>query len=244
MAGLFLFVFTIIIVIVIVRIGAIAFELTGMSWEQSKFQALSCFTLTGFTTKEAELITTHPHRKKIASMMMILGYAGSISLFATFVNFLSVMFNTSEQNNVIPFTNFQISSVYYQVGKLILLIFLLFIIYQFFKKSYIWEKVSQRIRRKMQDSSLVKSATFEDLTLGDTSYGIIRIPVREMDSFSGKTILKSKFKDETGANILSIERGSRMIPNPSANEKILAGDILYCFGKRTDFKKKILKCRN
>lgn len=244
MAGLFLFIFTVIIVIVIVRIGAIAFELTGMSWEQSKFQALSCFTLTGFTTKEAEFVTNHPQRKKIASLMMILGYAGSISLFATFVNFLSVMFNKNEKYSVIPFTNYHISGIYLQMGKFILLIVLLFIIYKFFKKSHIWEKVSQRIRRKMQDSRLVSSATFEDLTLGDTAYGIIRIPVCETDSFSGKTILESKFKNVTGANILSIERGSKMIPNPSANEKILAGDIIYCFGKRDDFRIKILKCRN
>ena len=34
---------------VVVRIGAVAFNLTGMEWAQAKFQALSCFSGTGYT---------------------------------------------------------------------------------------------------------------------------------------------------------------------------------------------------
>ncbi|MBE3143376.1 MAG: hypothetical protein IMZ61_05555, partial [Planctomycetes bacterium] len=51
-----LFLTLIIISFIVVRIGAIAFQLTGLEWSLAKFQALSCFTGTGFTTKEAELI--------------------------------------------------------------------------------------------------------------------------------------------------------------------------------------------
>ena len=54
--NLLLFVIVIIISFTVVRIGAIAFELTGMEWSVSKFQALSCFTGTGFTTKESGLL--------------------------------------------------------------------------------------------------------------------------------------------------------------------------------------------
>ncbi len=51
--NLVLFITVLIVSFVIVRIGAIAFQLTGIEWSLAKFQALSCFTATGFTTKEA-----------------------------------------------------------------------------------------------------------------------------------------------------------------------------------------------
>ena len=73
---------------VVVRIGAIAFELTGLEWSLAKFQSLSCFTGTGFTTKEAELITGNPQRRKIASVLMVLGNAGLVILIASFVSSL------------------------------------------------------------------------------------------------------------------------------------------------------------
>lgn len=42
--NLVLFVIVIIISMIVVRIGAIAFQLTGLDWSFAKFQALSCFT--------------------------------------------------------------------------------------------------------------------------------------------------------------------------------------------------------
>jgi len=62
--NLILFIAILIVSFIVVRIGAIAFELTGLEWSLAKFQALSCFTGTGFTTKEAELITGHPQRRR------------------------------------------------------------------------------------------------------------------------------------------------------------------------------------
>ena len=63
--NLLLFIFVLISSFIIVRIGAIAFELTGLEWSLAKFQSLSCFTGTGFTTREAELITGNPQSKKL-----------------------------------------------------------------------------------------------------------------------------------------------------------------------------------
>ena len=55
-----LFIIVVIASFIIVRIGAIAFQLTGLEWSLAKFQSLSCFSGTGFTTREAELVTGHP----------------------------------------------------------------------------------------------------------------------------------------------------------------------------------------
>ena len=82
--NLLLFIIVLIVSFVIVRIGAIAFQLTGLDWSLAKFQALSCFTSTGFTTREAELITSDPRRRRIASVLIVLGHAGFVTMIATF----------------------------------------------------------------------------------------------------------------------------------------------------------------
>ena len=86
--NILLFIVTIIISFIVVRIGAIAFQLTGLEWSLAKFQSLSCFSGTGFTTKEAELITGNPQRRHIVSILMVLGNAGLVTLVATFANTL------------------------------------------------------------------------------------------------------------------------------------------------------------
>ena len=66
-----------------IRAGAIALELTGLDPEQARFQALSAFTNTGFTTGEAEEITRLPVRRRIVSFLIILGHAGTVTVIAT-----------------------------------------------------------------------------------------------------------------------------------------------------------------
>ena len=239
MGGLFLFALTVVVVVVMVRIGAIAFELTGMPWEQAKFQALSCFTLTGFTTREALQVTRHPQRKKIAAMMMILGYAGSISLIATFVNFLRPIFEAHQKYYHIPFTALWMPDFLFQTGKLAILVIMLLLICKFFSKSRLWENLSNSIREQIRKANLIKNVTFEDMAIGDKGFGIMRIAVNDKDEFSGKTIAESGFKKTTGAQILTIERKTKVIPNPEPDEMLLTGDVIYCFGYRENLKKAV-----
>ena len=49
--GTVLFIIVLIASWIVVRIGAVAFQLTGLEWSLAKFQSLSCFSGTGFTTK-------------------------------------------------------------------------------------------------------------------------------------------------------------------------------------------------
>ena len=52
-----------------VRIGAIALELTGLSYEVAAFQAQSAFSGAGFTTSESENIVAHAVRRKIIRIL-------------------------------------------------------------------------------------------------------------------------------------------------------------------------------
>lgn len=72
------------------RIATAALALTGLSRQAAQFQARSAFTGVGFTTNEAELITTHPVRRRIVMLLMLLGNIGIVtsisSLLLTFIN--------------------------------------------------------------------------------------------------------------------------------------------------------------
>ena len=54
--------------------------MTGLDANKAKFQALSAFSGTGFTTKEAETVTNHPDRRKIIAWLMVLGNAGIVTV--------------------------------------------------------------------------------------------------------------------------------------------------------------------
>ena len=69
--------------IVAVRIGAIALELTGLSPEIASFQAQSAFSGAGFTTSEAEVIVSHPVRRRIVRILILFGSAGLTTSIAT-----------------------------------------------------------------------------------------------------------------------------------------------------------------
>lgn len=75
--------FIVVVSILIARVAAVALTLTGMSDTAARFQARSALTGTGFTTREAEQIMSHPVRRQIVGVLMILGSAGVVTTITT-----------------------------------------------------------------------------------------------------------------------------------------------------------------
>lgn len=69
----------------VVRVASVALRLTGLDDSSARFQSLSAYTGTGFTTIEAEAIVNYPVRRKIISLLMIIGNVGLVGVFATLV---------------------------------------------------------------------------------------------------------------------------------------------------------------
>ena len=55
---------------IVVRIGGFALQLTGIEPEIARFQALSAFSGTGFTTREAERVAGHKTRRRIVTILI------------------------------------------------------------------------------------------------------------------------------------------------------------------------------
>ncbi|NND67139.1 MAG: 30S ribosomal protein S6--L-glutamate ligase, partial [Halioglobus sp.] len=61
-------------------------------------------------------------------------------------------------------------------------------------------------------------------------YGVNEIYIPEGSNFVGQTIVGTHLA-ENDINVLTLYRGSKVIPNPKPSRELEAGDKLLCFGK-------------
>ena len=218
-----LFIVVLIVSFVIVRIGAVAFQLTGLEWSLAKFQALSCFTATGFTTKEAELITGNPQRRRIASFLIVLGHAGLVTMIATFANSLrpSVIkipvLGDSVSSSTLPWINLTIITA------------AMYVIYKAFTNTKLAQRFTDALRRRIVKKEIINSVSFEELMVTTGGYGVSKIEVRRDSPVLDKTLLESGLRS-SDITVLAIIRAGETKPNPSAKTRIAFGDELVCFG--------------
>ncbi len=234
---LILFILTLIVSFVAVRVGAIAFQLTGLEWSLAKFQALSCFSGTGFTTKEAELITGNKQRRKIATILIILGNAGFVIMIATLAGSLvpqeTILSKLSES-----FLPFNIPPDLVKWVNLIIIVAVVYGIYKVFTHEKFVRKMTNILRKKIIKKEIFQKVSFEELLLATGGYGISRIAVSSGSPVLNKTLAKSGLREQD-IMVLATVRGSETIPNPPANMKILLGDKLICFGKLENIRNRI-----
>jgi len=232
---LVLFIVTLIVSFVVVRIGAIAFQLTGLEWSLAKFQALSCFSGTGFTTKEAELITSNKQRRKIASALIILGNAGLVIMIATLAGSLVPQETILSKRSFLPF---RIPPYLVVWVNLAIIAMVVYGIYRVFTHEKFARKLTNFLRRKIIKREIFQKVSFEELLLATGGYGISRIAVTAGSPVLNKTLATSQLREQD-ITVLAAVRGSETIPNPPASMKILLGDELICFGKLEDIRNRV-----
>jgi hypothetical protein len=204
-----------------VRASAIALMMTGLEKNKARFQALSAFSGTGFTTKEAEFVMKHPVRRKIVTWLMIMGNAGIVMVIVTATSSLA----TSK--------GFQLP-----INLLILVvgIFLIYKIATYKKFTKRWESF---IEKKLIKSPTFEEATTEDLLHFLEGYGLIKKIIGEDSPLIGCSLSECKLT-ERGLLVLGIERGKNWIPTPKARDKILEDDSIIVYGP-LDVLKNLLK---
>lgn len=223
----FVFIVVLIISYFVVKIGAAAFELTGLDPEQSHFQALSAFTGTGFTTKEAELVAMHRQRRKIVSVLMILGRAGFVTLIATLVTTINP---ETPGRHIFPFIDSHVPSYMIKYINLGIVLIILSVVYKVFHSSRLSALLMKKIQQKMIDKKLIQKVRFEELLLNAEGYGISQIEITDKNPLAGKSLSESKLKSHDML-VLSIDRSENHTVNPTADFIIRPNDKLVCFGK-------------
>jgi len=237
MTNLFLFIFVLVVSFIAVRIGAIAFQLTGLEWSLAKFQSLSCFTGTGFTTREAELITGNKQRRRIASILIVLGHAGFVILIATFANSLIPQESIFEKISE-PILPFEVPNFMVVWMNLIIIAVAVYVIYRVFTHEPIARRLTNFLRRKVIRRELFKRVTFEELMIATGGYGVTKIQAGQSCPVLNKTLAEAELR-KLDITVLAILRGERTIPNPRADARILLNDELICFGKLGTIREKM-----
>lgn len=201
----------------IVRIGAIALEMTGMERSRARFQALSAFSGTGFTTREAESVVNHPRRRKIVTYLMILGNAGIVSVIATFV------LSLKESGSFRPSLN------------LVIITASLFVLYRIASHRGFAQKLTEKIREILKEKLHFEKVRVEEILRDPYGYGIATVLIGKRSKVAGLLLSRSGFK-ERNLIVLSIERDETLIHVPSARTALLAGDRIICYGKLENLK--------
>jgi hypothetical protein len=208
---------TIFISFLVVRASAIALMMTGMDRKRAIFQALSSFTGTGFTTREAERVINHPIRRKIISWLMILGNAG----------FVTVIVTTT--------TSLVTSKGYSLPLDIILLLTGIFLIYKLVSSQGFVRRWERFIEKKLTKSPAFEEDAVEDLLHLIEGYGLVRAIIKQDSPLIGTTIQGCQACGEK-MQVLGIERGKRWIPIPGPEEKLEEGDRVVVYGQHDELR--------
>ncbi|MBI9020668.1 MAG: TrkA C-terminal domain-containing protein [Verrucomicrobia bacterium] len=234
--NLIMLLLTIIISIVVIRLGAATFHLTGLEWSIAKSQSLSCFTGTGFTTAEAELITGSPQRRRIASFMMILGNAGLVTIIATFANSLRAGAIVQAVVRVHP--SLAVPALLLPWFNLIVIIFSALIIYLLFTKTKLLMRITDRLQKTIITKGLIKPVPFHEILMGAGGYGVFDLRLFPESPLLGRTLAQMGAED-SDLTVLSLERDGQITPHPPSSIVLEVKDRIVCFGQLSVVKAKL-----
>jgi hypothetical protein len=226
--NLLLFIIALIVSFIVGRVGAIAFQLTGLEWSLARFQSLSCFTGTGFTTKEAELITASYQRRRIATTLMILGHAGLVALIATFAN--SINPASMATGTKIPFLSKVVPPPLLAAVNLLIIVAAVYGIFRVFTRTRFAHRITEFLRERVARKEIISAVSFEELAVVTGGYGVSKIQVSNQSTLQNRSIQDSGLRSKD-ITILAVVRSGETIPNPTAGTRIQLDDQLICFGK-------------
>lgn len=194
-------------------LGSIAFEKTGMERSKARFQALSAFSGTGFTTQEAESVVNHPQRRKIAGYLIFLGNAGIIAFLILLVLYIRAG---------LVWPSLLLSGII--VAVVLALMFAV--------RLGLVDKMTNAILALVRR----RDTLFTPLIIHqEGGYAVVRLQVPEGSSISGRRVKDIGFVKHDIV-ILALKRGKKVISLPSMNERLQPEDHLLCYGKPSAMK--------
>jgi len=201
--------------IIVVRIGTVALKMTGLPKEIAAFQAQSAFSGTGFTTSESEVVVSHPVRRKIIRILMLLGSAGIASAMATLV--LTFVGRTVEE--------MAYRGLWLAIGLLAL--------YLFARSKLIDKWMGKLFEKALDRWTTIRVYDYEQLLGLSKGYTISQFKVKEDSWLAGKTLKELELERE-GIIVLGIYRRvngkERYLGAPKGDTRIEVGDTIICYG--------------
>lgn len=209
---------------IIVQAGATALKMTGLSRSVAEFQAISCFFGVGFTTSEAEMIVTHPMRRRIASHLIIIGNIGLTSAVGAFIltfthdqpDFLNHLMRSEEPVSFM----IRLGAVLIGVG----------IIAVFFRLGIVKRVIEVVIQASLQRMGAIRVMDYETVLRSNAGYSVMQVELDPHSVHLGRTLAGAQL-GSSGVLVLSIQReNGEQIGTPHPTSPLLAGDVLTVYG--------------
>ncbi|KAB3530179.1 TrkA C-terminal domain-containing protein [Alkaliphilus serpentinus] len=210
------------ILAIIVEILSVALKVTGLDLDKARFQVVSIITHTGFTTRESELITQHPTRRKIAQALMLVSYVITATLISVIIS---------------AFRNYQ-SFLFFSLYIALGLIIVLFLI----RNKHILLRLEAIIERQLEKQLKINKRfkTVEEVLKLNEEYGVAEFIIDEGNILQDVTLEKSGLK-QNYIQVLNIDRGSHIIHFPKFNFVFRQGDRVVVYGQIEKMKEFVLK---
>ena len=211
--------------IFLIEIYSILFRITGLTKMKSRFQAISLLTNSGYTTSEAEVITTNKLRRNIAIASMITGYSFSVIIVSLVFNLLTRISMSSLQENYVK--------ILIILGAFAFL--LIFFKLPFIKKPFekLIEKIARKIMKKnIKDNVITLLDVYEKDTIAEITINVVP------EVMQNKKLMEINARDYN-INILMLKRNGT-IQMPNKETTILQNDIVVAFGPLQSIKKLFL----
>ncbi len=205
----------------LVEVLSIALKVTGLDMDKARFQVISIITHTGFTTRESELITQHPTRRKIVEGLMLVSYV-------TTATFISIIISALRSHQEFMFFTF--------LAALALVLILLL-----FRNKRMLDRLESMIERQIvkQMKNYSKNKTVEEVLRLNDEYGVAEFIIDEDSSLLGLPLKSSGLK-QNYIQVLNIDRGSHMVHFPKNDLVFQLGDKVVVYGLISSIKELVI----
>ena len=196
----------------IIRMGAMALEMTGISRDTARFQALSAFFGVGFTTTESELVVNRPVRRRIIRDLIVVGNLGILSIIASAVASI-VAAHPSE----VP-------------GQLGIIVGVLALLFLSGRVPFVIRIVDWVVRTTLERSGAVRALDYEKLLRIRQGFSVSEIAVEANGWLDGRRLAELRARDE-GLNVIAIVNPDGQYQGmPRGTTELQAGQTLIVYG--------------
>ncbi len=197
------------------RVATIALVHTGLSEPVARFQARSAFTGVGFSTRESERIVSHPVRRRIIMILMLLGNVGIISVLASLV---------------LTFMDSRAGSFEWLYRTLTLVAGLVGLWY-LSTSAWVNRWLSRRINYWLNRHTDIQVKDFSSILHLANGYQITEILIEEGHWMADKKLITLQLRQE-GLNVLGIEKeDGHYVGLPHGETMVCVNDLLIVYGK-------------
>jgi len=202
------------IYMMLISVFTILFRLTGVTQEKARFQVISLFTTSGFTTRESEIMLATLERRRLSRGIMITGYVFSVLIVSLIIN-LALSIPQSK------------SSDFGWITILISVAFVIIIILTRIRPlqsrfTHFIEKLALRSLHSDQTRIVVLDFYHDKI--------IAQVFIKDLpEELRGKTLAESDIKNKYDVQILLINRKGEARLGVSANDILEDGDALTVY---------------